>query len=187
MLLESSAARRGAAFTLLECGFHNEILNIVSKWTPSDSEPDLHSTAFEHVNRRLRSMLAEHAVVHSARAGRPQKAIDIVCGDQERSQLSLVFAGVPQLSDVSSLAALRNLQNLEQLNLCFRSELGTIRLPASLTEYSALLGSEKKADSSALLEAYFGCIKGVFLKLRLTLRRFSRLQHYVIIFLCRSR
>ena len=94
------------------------IMNSITK-KPLDSTPDPSDEAFSRVNRTLRSMLAEHAARHSAVAGKLQKTIEVLCGDDEREKLTLNFQHCSQLSDVSALAALGDLQNLAQLDLNF--------------------------------------------------------------------
>ena len=94
------------------------IMNSITK-QPLDSTPDPSDEAFSRVSRTLRSMLAEHAARHSAEAGQLQKAVEFLCGDEERKKLTLNFYSCSQLSDVSALAALGGLQNIAQLNLYF--------------------------------------------------------------------
>ena len=87
------------------------ILNSIAKKQDLDSEPDPQDPAFEKVNKKLRSIIAEHAVNHSAKAGQQKETIEVVCADTEREKLTLDFSNCQELSDVSSLAALGNLQN----------------------------------------------------------------------------
>ena len=97
------------------------ILNSIAKKQDLDSEPDPQDPAFEKVNKNLRSIIAEHAVNQSAKAGQQKETIEVVCADTEREKLTLDFSHChcSQLSDVSALAALGNLQKLAQLTLQF--------------------------------------------------------------------
>ena len=83
--------------------------------------PDLKHPAYDRVNLRVRSMLAEHTAAHSAKVGRMEKQIEMVCEANERTTLVLDFGGCYELPDLSDLTAVGKLQKLEQLTLKFNA------------------------------------------------------------------
>ena len=68
------------------------------------------------MNRTLRRMIAEQGISRSARAGRLEKAMEVVCGDKVQTTLDLNM-WFAQLVDVTPLAKLGELQSLQQLTL----------------------------------------------------------------------
>ena len=128
------------------------ILNSIAKKQDLDSEPDPQDPEFEKVNKILRSIIAEHAVNQSAKAGQQKETIEVVCADTEREKLTLDFSNCQELSDVSALAALGNLKKITQLTLDF---VGCSKL--SDVSSLAALGNLQKLEQLRL--SFAGCSK----------------------------
>ena len=75
---------------------------------------------YAQVNCTLRSMFAAHGIGRSANVGRLEKAMEVVCGDKEQTNLELSMSGCEELVDITPLAKLAELQSLQQLTLDLR-------------------------------------------------------------------
>ena len=134
-----AARERNFPLNLMEKGYDIDITKANAS-IPEDKQRILESIeksapdparAVNRVNTALRSMLAEHALRHSLLAwrtpgycatkllGQQQRAIEVICSDEERKKVRFDFRRCREMSDVSALAALAGLQKLEELELVF--------------------------------------------------------------------
>ena len=81
------------------------------------SRPDGKPHRSAQVNCTLRSMFAAQGIGRTARAGRLEKAMEVVCGDRKQTSLELNMSFCEELVDITPLAKLGELQSLQQLTL----------------------------------------------------------------------
>ena len=93
-------------------------------------------------------MFAAHTIGRSAKEGRLEQAMEVVCGDKQQTTLELNFSSCKELVDITPLAKLGELQSLQQLTLDLR---WCSKLPSSLQkEFSSPAEFAAACSSGAL-------------------------------------
>ena len=130
-ITKAEASREDDRKSILNCiagGVAPELL----KW----QEPDLSSSEFSRVNKRLRGMFAEPASNKAAKGGRLRVALECLEQDTEREELRLDFRDCGELDAFSEWVGLGRMQGLIRLKVEEAEALAT--LPANICELAHL-------------------------------------------------